>query len=42
MEGVTGRRSRWDTGTSGTILSPEYVAEFIRDDDRMAAIGEAQ
>ena len=42
MEGVTGRRSRWDVRIRSTTLSPEYVAEFIRDENRVAVRCKAQ
>jgi hypothetical protein len=29
-------------GTNATISSPEYIAEFIRDDDCMTVLREAQ
>lgn len=42
MERVTSRLSVWDTGGSDTTSSHEYVAEFIRDEDRMTVLREVQ
>jgi len=42
MKGIAGRGSKHNLRTSGAWLLPEYITEFVGDEDRLAVLREAQ
>ena len=42
MEGIAGRKSGYNLRTSRVLSPPEYVTEFIRDEDSLSILRKAQ
>jgi len=41
MKGIARRGSRYNLRTSGVLSPPEYITEFIGDEDRLTILREA-